>query len=354
MLDFSIIGWGSSRKTTFGFTLVELLVVIAIIGILVALLLPAVQSAREAARRTQCQNNMKQLGLASLNYESTSGEYPPLELIRKSHCRNSNDCRGASVFVLILKYLEESNVYDESGYDPNGDEWAMTVFGNMFKRGHSMRIAGYQCPSSKWFSPDAYTWKRDYFACAGGALESRTDPGNNLTRNWAPHSLGPIFTNGIFAGAKKMPLRKNSDGTSNTFAFGEADYPHRGGATPDMGPGFDYDQGGPIPWFWGSVIGEDNLVAAQSIGYMMASRVARYTYTPLNDPESYNNEPRLDPDGSTIVSFGSSHAGGAFFTFVDGHVEFISDDIDFRTKLDDNGVYQALSTRASGEVIGEY
>lgn len=335
------------------FTLVELLVVIAIIGILVALLLPAVQSAREAARRSQCQNNMKQLGLAALNYESTTGEYPPLELIRQSHCING-DCRGASVFVLILQYLEESNVYDESGYDPNGNAWAMSVFTDMFKRGHPLQISGYQCPSSTWFSPETYTWKRDYVACAGGALESRTDPSNTLTRNWAPHSLGPIFTNGIFAGAKKMPLRKNTDGTSSTFAFGESDYPHRGGATPDFSPGFNHDEGGPIPWFWGSVVGEGNLNDAMTIGYMMASRVARYTYRPLNDPDSYKREPKLDPDGSTIVSFGSSHAGGAYFTFVDGHVEFISDDIDFRTALDNNGVYQALSTRASGEVIGDY
>lgn len=337
-----------------GFTLVELLVVIAIIGILVALLLPAVQAAREAARRTQCQNNLKQIGIAALNYESVTGVYPPLELIRESHCVGSggNDCRGASVFVLILKYMEESNIYDLSGYDPNGDEWAMTVFGRLFTQGSSLQIKAFQCPSSMWFQPNAYPWKRDYFACAGGAVESRTIPGNNFTRNPASHSLGHIFTNGIFAGAKKMPLSKNTDGSSNTFAFGEADYPHRGGANPDLGPGFDFDQGGPIPWFFGSVVDRPNLRNAQTHGYMMASRVARYTFWPLNDAASY--ERPLDPDLSTVVSFGSSHTGGAYFAFVDGHVEFIDDDIDFRIELDNNGVYQALSTRQSGEVITEY
>ncbi len=99
-----------------GFTLVELLVVIAIIGILVALLLPAVQAAREAARRSQCTNNLKQTGLAIMNYESTFGELPPGAFLGE----------GSSWSAFILPYLEEGNVFSNLtiGEDQNGNfQW---------------------------------------------------------------------------------------------------------------------------------------------------------------------------------------------------------------------------------------
>src|SRR3954471_20063556 len=93
------------RRAAPGFTLVELLVVIAIIGILVALLLPAIQAAREAARRTKCVNNLKNIGLACLNYESTKKSYPPSSTIATDISTN-----GLSWEVLILPYIEEGGI----------------------------------------------------------------------------------------------------------------------------------------------------------------------------------------------------------------------------------------------------
>lgn len=98
------------RKKLRGFTLVELLVVIAIIGILIALLLPAVQSAREAARRMQCSNGLKQIGLALLNYESTHGRFPAGAAVSIPEQCNSLDCRGNPMYVAILPYLELGSI----------------------------------------------------------------------------------------------------------------------------------------------------------------------------------------------------------------------------------------------------
>ena len=104
-----------------GFTLVELLVVIAIIGILVALLLPAVQAAREAARRTQCQNNLKQLGLAALNHEGTHKHLPPGRMgcdgAANLNCSPGEWSRAASGFLPMLPFLEEPALYDSIDFD---------------------------------------------------------------------------------------------------------------------------------------------------------------------------------------------------------------------------------------------
>ena len=99
----------SSRRSICGFTLVELLVVIAIIGLLIALLLPAVHAAREAARRSQCANNFRQVALAALNFASNNNEQLPQRNIK----RHRLDLKGVSFRYELLPYLEESALYDQ-------------------------------------------------------------------------------------------------------------------------------------------------------------------------------------------------------------------------------------------------
>src|SRR3990172_12884294 len=130
---------GLTRRA--GFTLVELLVVIAIIGILVALLLPAIQAARAAAQRTQCQNNLKNIALACLNYENTKKELPP-------GSTNTNIAQGSGLGwpVLILPYVEESSVSEEAieVYKRTPD-----AYGSALDKLNSLLLPLYLCPSDE-------------------------------------------------------------------------------------------------------------------------------------------------------------------------------------------------------------
>ncbi|MEX0865883.1 MAG: DUF1559 domain-containing protein, partial [Pirellulales bacterium] len=146
-----------------GFTLVELLVVIAIIGILIALLLPAVQSAREAARRVQCSNNLKQIGLALLNYEFTYGAFPAGASISIPEQCSGNDCRGNPMYVAMLPFLELRNIEQSYDYDVN---WGWAAWWNANSGLATQTIGVYQCPSEGRFAE--YPNHRLYFGVTGG------------------------------------------------------------------------------------------------------------------------------------------------------------------------------------------
>src|SRR4051812_43260522 len=147
----------SSRRTLSAFTLVELLVVIAIIGILVALLLQAIQAAREAARRTKCVNNLKNIGLACLNYESANKRYPPSSTIARN--QSYPTANGLSWCVLILPYVEESGVgdsiktfvdsYRAANKNPDGTGKDPDVYDPGFNTPSAQELTLFQCPSDQ-------------------------------------------------------------------------------------------------------------------------------------------------------------------------------------------------------------
>ena len=209
-----------------GFTLVELLVVIAIIGILVALLLPAVQQAREAARRTQCQNNMRQMGLGMLNYESANRHFPPGQ---KKFC---SGCEAFGWSAFFLPYIEEPAIDKEIDFKAN-----LTAAHNRpaFKK----RITSYLCPSTGIRNPgregdfigifpenrNAIPESKgggyaciDYFGINGPGDGQRDRAGNQYGKNrgvlidLAPGELE----------AKTIKMRKIIDGTSKTLLVAEA------------------------------------------------------------------------------------------------------------------------------------
>lgn len=292
-----------------GFTLVELLVVVAIIGILTALLLPAVQSAREAARRIQCTNNLKQIGLATHRFHDTRGHLPPPKL------GTTFETLG-STFVLLLPYLEQGNRYDT--YDLSR---SITHSSNLPVT--SSRIPVYLCPSmylprqvpavncDEQLAPGSYliSTRTEYnqFQNLDGPFDSPPPPGR-------PYRLR-------FAHVR--------DGTSNTLWVGEINYGHEKYVWTDCEGMLDEPRWGDQTWahgYWAFAWGH--------IEWEMYNQL---------DVSMYNKTEYFLGNRSLRV-FRSDHPGGAQFVFVDGSVHFIEETIDYPT-------LRALVTREGGETI---
>ena len=312
-----------------GFTLVELLVVIAIIGQLAGLLLPAVQSAREAARRTTCANNMKQVATAILNYESGTGELPNAGKVKiPSQCTN-DDCRGGSLYITILPFIEQSALYDMypqdnprgwlwwggdaawRPYDSTVDHWANGI-------SHAkMAISTYQCPSySDWVQ---HPVRRDYLVLSGGKTRA----------GYVGH--GGTYTDGLFVVNRQMRVSKITDGLTKTFMFGEIAHPHWAG----YGTGYQNGHvGGPAEWFCGPQCERSNNCDPVRGTPDKFSSSVRF---PIN--RDFIGEGYMPLDVANDIPYGSRHPGGAQFAFADGRIEFVSETIDFST-------YQSFATFA--------
>ena len=192
------------------FTLVELLVVISLIGILVGLLLPAVQAAREAARRMQCQNNLKQIGLAVHNYETTYRQFPWV---------NANSTlSGGSLFVAVLPYMEQSNAFKLYDFTKsNRDPFNQLVV--------SQQLPFYYCPSDARrrvvpsCSSDAGRAPGTYAACIGS---------RDYNQYWSFFETPRPSLDGMIVYSDTVDRRTRhasvTDGTSNTFLIGETAY----------------------------------------------------------------------------------------------------------------------------------
>ncbi|MCR9119348.1 MAG: DUF1559 domain-containing protein, partial [bacterium] len=193
-----------------GFTLVELLVVIAIIGVLIALLLPAVQAAREAARRSQCQNNLKQIGLALHNHHDVNGKFPPL--IKTNTADAEYDAsitnNGASVeswgwSAYLLPYIEQSNLYEACGIANNASLQSRK------DSAADVVVDAFRCPSDT--GPDIGGSAQRFLDTAnsnyGAVMHSASSPG--------------VGGNGGFNKDVWLAFRDITDGTSNTIAVGE-------------------------------------------------------------------------------------------------------------------------------------
>jgi prepilin-type N-terminal cleavage/methylation domain-containing protein/prepilin-type processing-associated H-X9-DG protein len=204
------------RTRRSAFTLIELLVVIAIIGVLIALLLPAVQAAREAARRSQCINNMKQIGLALHNYHSTNDSFPGIYGARNvSNPAEIRSTWGAwSAQSLLLPYMEQRPIYDSCNFSLANRDTAAGQLQN--QTAISTRVASFLCPSSPLpiGTDNGLKPGNNYFASVGASIAFNADPYNGMPASAFPNGL--FMINGPAIG-----IRDVLDGTSNTIAFGE-------------------------------------------------------------------------------------------------------------------------------------
>jgi len=298
-----------------GFTLVELLVVIAIIGVLVALLLPAVQAAREAARRTQCINNMKQLGIACLNYHDATKKFPPGATWGPGATKH-----GMAFLVSLLPYTELGPLLDSFG-----DRVYSTTFPN---RNIGAKVdALFVCPSDGMDPLDILAvgeeWRTSNYAgvMGGGLVEVK------IMSN--PSTCGHYYTDGVLYPESEVRMKDITDGSSKTMLIGERTYQLR------LWTKGAYYDGSP----------------QQFVCVISAKNVA----IPLNaDSQSYcyrNNEfggpcPSPWPTKFNDLYFGSRHPGGAQFVFGDGSVRFVHDSIDWNT-------YRRYATRNDDLAVDE-
>ena len=329
--------------TQFGFTLVELLVVIAIIGILVGLLLPAVQAAREAARRMQCSNNLKQLGLAMLNYESANKKFPPSSSATMTGFHYPNQ------WFRVLPYIEKSPLYGKLGVFDSlvgaqmwmGDTSAGTAVIRDILR--DLVMPEWRCPSSNlpMFQQEiGYNFLVPCYVGIGGSSAHRTTDQNGLSGSYC--SAG-----GVFVGNRPIKIGEITDGTSNTMMVGE------NSAIPPNFNGSEYRIGTSRSGAW---TGNKNPREPNGNG-TWSSTGAHDAGNATTDMRSYNvSTVRQAPNPKGLANFQlsrvcnsplkSTHTGGIQILRVDGSVHFLTDSIDLPTMFN-------LADRNDGNVLVE-
>jgi prepilin-type N-terminal cleavage/methylation domain-containing protein/prepilin-type processing-associated H-X9-DG protein len=310
-----------------GFTLVELLVVIATIGVLVALLLPAVHAAREAARRAQCTSNLKQLAVAAHNYHSAKKKFPtgahlPVDV-------SGRPAMGTNLWVELLPYIEEYSLYNRWDFDDNRNNVAG---GTNAVQAQVIEIL--LCPSDPLpervveitaaaaLTP-SWSWGLYGLSSYGG------NAGKRSVQTGGPPTFPRLSKDGISFIDSNVHMKDITDGSSKTLLFGERNHDDP-----------EYDRRHDIVW-----PGSIAFAGWGRWGYVAnpgaSGHVSLHTAAPINYCMPPNGD--LSNLEDRIAAFGSAHPGGANFALADGSVRFIAEELPLE-------LLQSLSTRAGNEV----
>jgi prepilin-type N-terminal cleavage/methylation domain-containing protein/prepilin-type processing-associated H-X9-DG protein len=359
------IGCDASASRRGGFSLVEVLVVIAIIGILMSLLLPAIQQSRESGRKTQCRNNLRQIGLALQNYYGTHKTFPPGCVGDKN---SPVDIQGWGWATYLLPYIEQQPLHaaidpgqnslptvlsseklqpllrtplpiyrcaSDAGDDLQSDSRTLsgfvlplTVAANQSASSSRITLAGPYSSLACIVAPPSGTSHSDSY----GVRAARSNYVASFGDFWLQSSFAWTWDdyagNGVFGSNTTTRIQDISDGTSHTLAIGER-------------------SSKAFASIWAGVDGW-NRCEREGVPMVMAT-----AFYPINsDPEAYYLS--CDPKGA--AAFSSMHSGGANFLMADGAVKFISENIQFAVsnKVARIGTFQRLARRNDGQTIGEF
>ncbi len=294
------------RRPQLAFTLVELLIVIAIIAILIGLLIPAINSARAAARRVQCTNNLRQIGIAANNYESVFRTLPPPK------AGSQFEDRG-STLVLLLPYLEESHRFESYDLHKSVDDPQNVAF-------TSDIVSTYLCPQMNLPRRVPDVECGELLGPASYVISSRTKYGNHM-------KLDGAFKNPPATGRYNLGTKHIKDGLSKTLFAGEVNYGHKEFVWTDCPDTNGQPKWGDTTW---------------ANGYWYFA----WGHMSSDLPELFNNSEQFSPPLSARV-FRSDHPGGVNFVMLDAAVRFLTTDTDPEIR-------SALVTRNGREQITDF